>query len=341
MRNKCGDLAIRPIRQFRIIGLTVLLLGCQACGRPGTLSETTIAVIPKGTSHVFWQSIHAGARKAATELGVEVVWRGPLREDDRDSQVSEVESAVARGASGIVLAPLDEAALVGPVTSAMRSRIPVVIIDSGLKGDDYVSFVATDNEAGGRLGGDHLATILGGRGRVILLRYAEGSESTMRREAGFLAAVKAHPGIVVVSSNQYGGADVEGAYKRSEALLSTLKKPDGGLSIDGIFCPNESTTFAMMRVLQDNGWAGKVRFVGFDAAASLVRGLRDGHIDALVVQDPVRMGYLGVKTMVAHLHGEQVERRIDTGVHLVTRETMDQPDTKELIQPDLSRWLKP
>jgi ribose transport system substrate-binding protein len=97
----------------------------------------------------------------------------------------------------------------------------------------------------------------------------------------------------------------------------------------------------MLRVLQDNGWAGKVRFVGFDAAASLVRGLRDGHIDALVVQDPVRMGYLGVKTMVAHLHGEQVERRIDTGVHLVTRETMDQPDTKELIQPDLSRWLKP
>jgi ribose transport system substrate-binding protein len=328
------------MRQFSIALIVILLLACQACGERRSLG-TTIAVIPKGTSHVFWQSIHAGARKAAAELNVDVVWRGPLREDDRDSQVSEVESAVARGVSGIVLAPLDEAALVAPVSSAMRSRIPVVIIDSGLKGDDYVSFVATDNEAGGRLAGEHLAKILGGRGRVVLLRYAEGSESTMRREDGFLAAVKAHPGIEVVSSNQYAGADVEGAYKRAEALLSTLKKPDGSLSIDGIFCPNESSTFGMLRVLQDNRWAGRVRFVGFDAADNLVRGLRDGHIDALVLQDPVRMGYLGVKTLVAHLHGERVERRVDTGVRLVPRETMDQPDMKELLQPDLSKWLKP
>jgi ribose transport system substrate-binding protein len=306
---------------------------------PDTSGRLTIAVIPKGTSHVFWQSIHAGARRAARELGVDVVWRGPLREDDRDSQVSEVESAVSRGVSGIVLAPLDEAALVGPVSNAMKSGVPVVIIDSGLKSEDYVSFVATDNEVGGRLGGEHLAKLVGGRGKIVLLRYAEGSESTSRREAGFLDAMTKSPGLEVVSANQYGGADVEGAYKKGEALLSRFKNSDGSLAIDGIFCPNESTTFAMMRVLQDNGWAGKVRFVGFDASDNLVKGLRDGEIDGLVVQDPMRMGYLGVKTMVSHIKGEKIERRIDTGVRLVTRDAMDQPDVKELLQPDLAKWL--
>lgn len=311
-----------------------------ACSGTGDTSGTTVAVIPKGTSHVFWQSIHAGAEKAAQELGVSVAWRGPLREDDRDSQVAEVENAIARGVAGIALAPLDESALVAPVSSAMRRDIPVVIIDSGLKGDDYVSFVATDNEAGGRMAGDHLATLLNGRGRVVLLRYAEGHDSTSKREEGFLTAVRAQQGLEIVSANQYGGTDVEGAYKRAEAVLSSLKAADGSLGVDGIFCPNESITFAMLRVLQDNGWAGNVRMVGFDASDNLVQGLRAGQIDALVVQDPIKMGYLGVKTLVAHIRGETVERRIDTGVQLVTRVSMDSPGVKELLQPDLSKWLR-
>jgi ribose transport system substrate-binding protein len=319
--------------------LIAALLLAGACGRPNK-DKLTLAVIPKGTSHVFWQSIHAGALKAAAELGVEVIWRGPLREDDRDSQVSEVEGFVSRGISGIVLAPLDETALARPVAAAVKSGIPVVIIDSGLKGEGYISFVATDNEKGGRLGGEHVARVLGGKGKVVLLRYAEGSDSTNKREEGFLAVMKENPGIEVVSSNQYAGSDVESAYRKAEAILSTYKRPDGTLGVDGIFCPNESSAFGMLRVLQDNGWAGKVHFVGFDASPNLVKALRDGHIDGLVLQDPVRMGYLGVKTMVAHLRGESVEKRIDTGVHLATREVMDQPDMKELLSPDLSKWLK-
>jgi ribose transport system substrate-binding protein len=320
--------------------VAALVLACTACAGSGDPDRLTIAVIPKGTSHVFWQSIHAGALKAGSELGVDIAYRGPLREDDRDSQVAEVENAVGRGVSGIVLAPLDDAALVGPVSAAMRQKIPVVVIDSGLKGDDYVSFVATDNEVGGRLGGEKLAALLGGKGRVILLRYAEGSDSTTKREEGFLGAMRANPGIEIVSSNQYAGADVEGAYRKGEAILSQHKRPDGSLAIDGIFCANESSTFGMLRVLQDNGWAGKVRFVGFDASDSLVKSLRDGHIDALVVQDPVRMGYLGVKTLVAHIKGEKVERRIDTGVRVVSRTDMDTPEAKELLKPDLDKWLK-
>src|SRR5687767_2813027 len=294
--------------------------GAAPAGTPG--SGLTIAVIPKGTTHTFWQSIRAGAERAGKELGVTIIWRGPLREDDRDSQVSEVQNFVSQGVSGIVLAPLDEAALVQPVTEAVNRKIPVVIFDSGLKGNDFVSFVATDNLKGGRLGGERLAQSLGGKGKVILLRYAEGHDSTGKREQGFLDAMKANPGIEVVSSNQYGGADVEGAYKKAESLLSSYKKPDGSLSIDGIFTPNESGSFALLRVLQDNGWAGKIKFVGFDASPGLVKGLNDGAIDGLVVQDPVQMGYLAVKTMVAHLKGQPVEKWIDTGVHIATKENM-------------------
>lgn len=322
-----------------LIGL-VVAIAAGACRGGTDNGGLTIAVIPKGTTHNFWQSIHAGAEKAAQELGVTVIWRGPLREDDRASQISEVEGFITRGVDGIALAPLDEAALALPVADAGRQNIPVVIFDSGLKGADYVSFVATDNRKGGRMAGEHVAAQLNGRGKVILMRYAEGHDSTTQREEGFLEALAAHEGIEILSSNQYVGADVEGAYKRGEALLSRYRNPDGSLGVDAIFCVNESSTFAIMRVLQDHGWAGKVRFVGFDASDNLVQGMRDGHIEALVIQDPVKMGYLAVKTLVSHIKGEPVEKRIDTGVHLATRQNMDQPEMKELLAPDLSRWLK-
>jgi ribose transport system substrate-binding protein len=315
--------------------------GCASSSTPAGTAKTTIAVIPKGTSHVFWQSIHAGAAKAAQELGVDIIWRGPLREDDRASQIAEVEGFITRGVSGIVLAPLDEAALVGPVGDAARANNPVVIIDSGLKGGEYVSFVATDNRLGGRMAAEGLAKMLPQGGRIVVLRYAEGSASTEERESGFLDEIGKHTGFQVLSSNQYGGADVEGAYKRAEALLHRFRRPDGSLELDGIFTSNESNTLALLRVLQASGWAGKVRFIGFDASDTLVKGMSDGHIDALVVQNPVNMGYLGVKTMVDHLHGRPVEKRIDTGAQLITRDRMNDPTVKELLQPDLSRWLKP
>src|SRR4029077_6773142 len=214
-------------RHLAVIPIVLLLAACGgAREKSGAL---TIAVIPKGTSHIFWQSIHAGAAKAARELGVSIVWRGPLREDDRSSQVNEVQGFITRGVSGIVLAPLDDSALAPPVGDAKRRGIPVVVIDSGLKGDEYVSFVATDNRAGGRLAGEQLATLLNDTGKVVMLRYAEGSESTAQREAGFLEAIGAHKGIQVVSANQYGGADVESAFKKSESLLGGLKKADGSL----------------------------------------------------------------------------------------------------------------
>ena len=302
-------------------------------------------MIPKGTTHIFWKSIHAGAVKAQQELkaaglNVEIIWKGPLKEDDRESQIRVVEDFVTRGVTGIVLAPLDDAALRMPVKDAVDNGIPVVIIDSGLKRADYTSFVATDNYIGGTKGGERLAEILGGKGKVIMLRYQEGSASTMNREQGFLDILKEkYPDIEVVSANQYGGATTESAYMASENLLAPLRTPEGGLTIDGIFCPNESTAFAMLRALEDSDLAGKVKYVGFDSSDRLVQGLRKGQIHGLVLQDPINMGYLGVKTVVAHLQGRKVEKRIDTGSSVATPDNMDDPKMKNLLEPDFKKWL--
>jgi len=321
--------------------LAVTLVGCGSGSKPtdAATKETPaatgglrIAVIPKGTSHEYWKSIHAGATEAGKELGVEIIWKGPMNEDDRESQIKTVEDFITDKVSGIVLAPLDDTALRGPVSEAKGAGIPTVIIDSGLKSEDFVSFVATDNRKGGYLGGKRLAEVLGGNGKVVMLRYQEGSASTAEREAGFLDAMKETPGIQVVSDNQYGGATSASAQTAAENLIAPYKQGDK-LTIDGIFTPNESTCFGMLRMLQDAGLAGKVKFVGFDSSAKLIEGLKAGQLDGLVLQNPTKMGYLGVKTMVASLKGEKVEKRIDTGVVLVTKENMDTDENKKLLEP--------
>jgi ribose transport system substrate-binding protein len=299
----------------------------------GGSAARTIAVIPKGTTHEFWKSVHAGAKKAADEYKLEMVWKGPLREDDREDQIKVVEDFVTQQVDGIVLAPLDDTALRAPVAAATKANVPVVIIDSDLKSEDHKSFCATDNVKGGEMAGEELARLLGGKGKVVMLRYSPGSASTTNREEGFLAAVKKHPGIEVVSANQYAGATTEAAYQASENLLAPLKSGDGSLSIQGIFCPNEPTTFGMLRALQDGNFAGKVKFVGFDTSSKMVEGLEKGHIDALVVQDPFNMGYQGVKTMAYVLRGEEVAKRIDTGAKLVTKANMNEPEIKNLLHP--------
>jgi len=318
--------------------LCLFALACSS--EQPTPTKTTIAVIPKGTTHEFWKSIHAGAIKAQRELNVDIIWKGPLKEDNREDQIALVENFISRGVSGIVLAPLDDTALRVPVANAVRSDIPVVIIDSGLKSDTYASFVATDNYQGGKMAGADMAKRLNGTGKVIMLRYQEGSASTMEREQGFLDAIAESAHIQVVSSNQHGGATTESAYQASENLLAPYKDAQGKLTIGGIFCPNESTTFGMLRALQDAGLAGSVTFIGFDSSEKLVEALENDQIHGLILQNPFKMGYLGVKTMVAHLNGQPVEKRIDTGVALVTKANMNDPEIKAVLVPDLDQWLK-
>jgi ribose transport system substrate-binding protein len=327
---------------FRLSACLAAAVWLSSCARqeaPAGAKTLTIAVIPKGANQVFWKSVHAGAVRAEQELGVKVIWKGPIKEDDRESQIKVVEDFIALQASGIVLAPLDDTALRPVVSTAARRKIPVVIIDSALSSDQYVSFVATDNYAGGQKGGHYLAKLLGGKGRVVVFRFLEGSASTEQRVQGFLDVIKQYPGLTVVSSNQRSGATAEVAYQNAENLLAPYKKP-GRVDVEGIFCPNEFTTFAMLRALQDGGLAGKVKFVGFDSSEMLVEAMKKGELHGLVLQDPIRMGYLGVKTMVAHLQGEPVPRRLDTGSEVATAQNMNEPKTAGLLNPDFKKWLK-
>jgi ribose transport system substrate-binding protein len=299
-----------------------------------------IAVVPKGTTHEFWKSVHAGAVKAAREVDVDVVWKGALREDDLKGQIDVVQSFIAQGVSGIVVAPLSDKGLVSAVKTATGAHIPVVIIDSNLASDDYVSFVATDNEAAGEMAAEALVARLAGSGQpanVVVLRYEEGSASTGLREKGFLEAMRAHKEIRILSDSQYGGTTTETAEKASESLLAAQKADTG--NVQGIFAPNESTTFGMLLALRKAGLAGKIHFVGFDASDKLVGAVRAADIDALVVQRPFEMGYIAVKTLVDHLRGHAAMRRVDTGSVLVTKDNLDAPETKALVSPDLKTWL--
>lgn len=304
-----------------------------------TAPDLSIAVVPKGTTHDFWKSVHAGARRAEQSLeGVQITFTGPEREDDRAQQVALVENLISAGYDAIVLAPLDDTALVAPVRLAARSDIPVVIIDSGLNaevGTDYVSFIATDNKQGGRMAGRHMAETLGGRGRVLILRYQEGSASTRLREEGFVEALAETEGIELIDPGRFAGATRATAQEAAENLLTTYEE------IDGVFCPNESSTFGMLLALRARGLAGDVRFIGFDASEGLVEAMREGEIDALIVQNPIRMGELGVRAAVEHLRGTPQEPRIDTGVMLVTPESMDTAEARELLSPDFSSLESP
>jgi ribose transport system substrate-binding protein len=326
--------------------LVLLALAATACTKPdgpsaNTKKKLTIAVIPKGTTHEFWKSIHAGSNKAAQELTaegteIEVIWKGPLREDDREQQIQVVEGFAAQGVSGIVLAPLDNRALVRPVADANRAGVPTVIIDSGLESDEFVSFVATDNRKGGSLAADRMGQLLNGKGKVLLLRYAEGSASTTEREEGFINQLKQKfPEIELVSTNQYAGATRDTAKRASENLLNQF-----GDELQGIFTPNESSTAGMLLALQDIGKAGKVSFVGFDSSQTFIDAIHANQLHGIVVQNPFNMGYLGVRTMVDSLLGKPVNKKIDTGVMLVTKENMSSPEVHTLLHPPLDQYLK-
>ncbi len=323
-------------RRQAIVALAAFPFAKSAFAGRSPGKKLRLAVIPKGTTHEFWKTIHAGALKAQAELKaqgreVELLWKGPLREDDRTEQIAIVETFRTQKVDGIALAPLDDKALVRPVEEAVKAGIPVVIFDSDLASKRHSSFIATDNAKGGSLGAKRLGELLRGKGNVILLRYNVGSASTDHRERGFLAGIAKFPGVKVVSSDKYAGATAESAMKTSQNLLNRF-----GKQVDGIFTPNESATVGMLRALKDAGLLGKVKFVGFDASKPLIDGLTAKHIHGLVLQDPFNMSYQAVRTLVQIIDRQPVKPVIDTGVHLATPENMNEPRIEALLHPPVA-----
>jgi len=298
-----------------------------------------IAVIPKGTTQEYWRSVFAGSVKAQRELraggtDVEILWKGPLLEDDREQQIQIVENFVGRRVSAIVLAPLDALALVPPVEDAVKAGIPVVIIDSALRSKAPASTVATDNLEGGRLGARRLGTLLQGQGGVVMIRHQAGSASTEARETGFLEVMRSEfPGIRLVSTDQYGGATRETAFSVAQDLLNRF-----GSRVDGVFAPDEATACGTLLALREQGLNRKIRFVAFDVNEQLIGALREKEIEGLVVQDPFQMGYLGLMTSIAALRHQVVSPAIKTSLALVTPTDMDEPAHAALLRPPLANY---
>ncbi len=318
------------------VAAVVFLAGFAACRRApapaaGNAKKIVLAVIPMGTTHEFWKAIHAGALAAARELGVEIIWKGPLKEDDRNEQIQIVETLTNAGIDAIVLTPMDDKALVRPVAEAKRAGIPTVIFNSALQGNDYVAYISTDNYKGGVVAARRVGTLLKGRGTAILVRVIASVEGSTKREQGFLDTMRSEfPGVAILSDNQYAGITTETAYQTVENLISRF--PD----VEAIFTPNESTTFGCNRALEDHGLAGKVFHVGFDSSKKLIEALSKREIHGLVLQDPIQMGYRSVLTAVDHLRGRPYEKTVDTGVFLATPENMDEPSIRRLLSPDLT-----
>ncbi len=318
--------------------LLSLFVGCGSSPSSSSASKTQggagklrIAVIPKGTSHQFWRSVHAGAEAAAKELGnVEVLWKGPETEADTSGQIAVVKNFITNRVDGIVLAPNHSQSLMDVVSEANAENIPVVIFDSGLgKGPRIVSYVATDNHRGGVLAGKCLADAIGHQGKVILLRYNPGSESTEQREVGFLEAMAEEKGIEVLSSDQYAGTKTEEALAKATQLLNKYRD-----QVNGIFAVCEPNCNGVLEALSQTGLASKVKFVAFDPSDTLIRGMSENKVAGILLQDPFEMGRQSVLALAKHIRKEAVEPVISTGEYVATPENQSKPPYDRLLRPE-------
>ncbi|MCP5110555.1 MAG: ABC transporter substrate-binding protein [bacterium] len=312
---------------FLLIVVAVVWCGCERSSKP------VVGVVPKGASHIFWQTVRAGAIKAADEFGFEVEWSAPTVEVDSSRQIEIVEAMVNRRLAGIVLAPVDARALVSVVERAGREGVPVSIFDSGIDTDQIISYVATDNEEGGRMAARRMGEILGGNGKVGVIGFMPGSASTMLRESGFEDEIRQKfPGIEIVSL-QFGMADRAKAMAATENMLTA--HPD----LAGLFADNESSSAGAVQALKSRGARG-VKLVAFDASEHLVADMKAGWIDSIVVQNPFKMGYEATRAMGLHLRGETPPREVDSGAALILPENVDTPEMRELLFPDIDQYLE-
>ena len=309
-----------------LIGLAILS-GCSRQEAP----RKVVGVVPKGANHIFWQTVHAGAIKAAREYNLEVEWNAPTIEIDASRQIAIVDSMINRGLAGIAVAPVDRRGLVNVVERAHTAGIPVAIFDSDIDTDKRLIYVATNNREGGRIAARELAHLLEERGKVAVIGFMPGSASTMEREEGFQEELKKFPKMRMVQL-AFGMADRAKALAATENILTA--HPD----LDGLFADNESSSVGAVMALKARGTT-RIRTVIFDSNEQLIGDLHDNVINALIVQDPFRMGYESVKAIGMKLQGETPPRYIDSGVTKVTRADLEKPDIVQLLNPDINTWL--
>lgn len=307
--------------------LPLLLASCNGA------KKKRIAVIPKATSHIFWLSIRAGAEAASQKFGVELLWNGPPQETEYDRQIQIVDSMIAQRVDGLAVAAAERQALNRSLDRAATLRIPVTVFDSGVDSTNYMTFVATNNYEGGKIAARELARLVGGQGAIAMVMHTPGSQSTMDRERGFDEVMKAEFPKIQVVARQYGMSDPSKAMAAAENILTA--HPD----LNGIFASAEPSSMGVTLALKSRGLAGRVKCVTFDSSNKLIEELKSGVIDTMVVQDPFRIGFEAVKTLVDKLNGTTPPKQIDLPARLVSKDDLDKPDVHELLYPDVKKYI--
>jgi len=322
---------VRSNRVSAVLVAIPLLVGLAGCNQS---RRKQIAVIPKSTSSLFFQPVHAGANAAGEEYHVDIIWSGATSETDYSRQIEIVDSMIARHVDGLAIAASERNALNHSLDRAAAANIPVAIFDSGVDSKNYLTFIATDNVEAGRMAARKMGALLNGKGSVALILHAPGSYSTMDRENGFKEAIgKEFPGIRIVAE-QFSGGDRANALRVTEDILTAHS------DVNGLFASSEPCAVGGAQAVKSRGLSGKVKFVGFDASEGMIQDLKAGVFDALVVQDPFKMGHEAVRTLVEKLNGKTPEKRIDLKAVVVTKADLDHPEIHNLLYPDLKKYLK-
>ncbi|MER9053069.1 ABC transporter substrate-binding protein [Mesorhizobium sp. M0904] len=301
---------------------------------PASAADVTIPIIVKDTTSFYWQIVLAGARKAGKDLGVNVPELGAQAETDVNGQISILENAVAGNPAAVVIAPTEAKALGKPIDEA-ATKVKIIGIDSGADSKAFTSFLTTDNIQGGRVAADGLAAAIGEanggkvEGDVALITALPGAGSLEQRAQGFKEQLAAkYPGLKLVADKYADGQATTGLNIATDLITANP-------NLKGIFASNLIMAQGVGQAIAENSLAGKVGLVGFDSDEKLIKFLNDGVISALVVQDPYRMGYDGIKTALAASKGEKVEANVDTGANLVTKANMKDPKIDALLNPKL------
>ncbi len=307
---------------MRMVVALILLLSMAA---PARAADTLIGVVLPGTVLTFWQTLIKGVERAAQDLHVDVVVRspsdGPLGAEP-NIQLKIIDYLVHRGVAGIVLAPEQLFGVESPVSTA----VPIVTVDRDSSDFVSLSTVETDNFAAGRLAASSLATVLPAQARVALLRHDAAITSTSQREAGFLSVAREQGWQVVV--DRYVGY----RYRYREAqdqVAAALASYHGRL--DAVFAPSEPVAYGALRVIAGIPAADRPRLVVFDWRPELADALNSGLLYATVVQDPFRMGYRALGSLVAALQGRALPPRQYIDVVTVTRQSLTDPEIRRVL----------
>lgn len=307
-------------------------LGCTMVqANAQEFSKVTIDVIVKATTSQYWATVFDGAHAAAKVLGVKINTLGAPSELDAAQEVTIMENAISAKPTGIVIAATNAQALASPIAAATKAGIPVIVIDSNANTDQYVTFLATNNETGGRKAADEMARCIKARtgkveGKVAYLTALAGAQSLNDRDKGFVEELKKYPGLAIVE-HRVGNNQPSKALSDSEDLLT--RHPD----LVGMFADNELEGDGAGTAVSEKGLGGKVCLVAFDTSDQEIKFVRTGIIDALIVQNPYMMGYAGVWYALAAAHGVVFPKYVDTGVSVVTKANIDSPQMAGLLDP--------